>query len=100
MSWYDGAGTELTQNVENSQELLSDGKRFTVKSTLKLQAQSEHHNTVLTCRAKSAAETLVKSAEIKVEVNIGVSSQWLLMLGVCVCAYFGTTSSSSSLLLL
>lgn len=71
MSWYDGSGVEVTQNVENSEELLSDGKRFTVKSTLKLQAKSEHHNTVLTCRAKSAAETMVKSAEITVEVKMG-----------------------------
>lgn len=49
-------------------ELLSDGKRVTVKSTLQIQAQSEHHNTTFTCRAKSAADKASKNAEIKIEV--------------------------------
>lgn len=75
LSWYDGSGTEITgDKVENTTEMLADGKRFTVKSTLRLHAQSEHHNAVLTCRAKSAAETMVKSAEIKVEVTMAAES--------------------------
>lgn len=47
---------------------MSDGKRTTVKSTLKIQAQSEHHNTTFVCRSKSEADKAEKSAEIKVEV--------------------------------
>lgn len=63
-------------------ELLSDGKRFTVKSTLKFQAKSEHHNTTFTCRAKSAADKTAKKAEIKIEV-IGLKRVCFSYLHVC-----------------
>lgn len=59
---------EITAGVESSEELLSDGKRTTVKSTLKIQAQSEQHNTTFKCRSKSEADEVEKSAYIKVEV--------------------------------
>lgn len=69
LSWQDRSGNEITDGVENSQELMSDGKRYTVKSTLKIQAESEHHNSVFTCLAKSAAEKIVKNVEMKIEVS-------------------------------
>lgn len=59
---------KITDGVESSEELLSDGKRTTVKSTLKIQAQSEHHNTTFKCRSISDADKAEQSAEIKVEV--------------------------------
>lgn len=58
----------MTEGVTNSNELLSDGKRTTVKSTLKIRAQSEHHNTTFVCRSKNEADKVEKSAEIKIEV--------------------------------
>lgn len=68
LTWYDDDGDEITDGVEKTEELLSDGKRFTVKSTLKFLAQSEHHNVTFTCRSKSAADKVAKNAEIKIEV--------------------------------
>lgn len=68
LTWYDDDGDEITDGIEKTEELLSDGKRFTVKSTLKLLAQSEHHNATFTCRSKSAADKVAKNAEIKIEV--------------------------------
>lgn len=77
MTWFDGDGDEITEGVEKTEELLSDGKRFTVKSTLRMQAKSEHHNTTLTCRAKSAADKIAKNAEFKIEV-IGLKRLFFL----------------------
>lgn len=68
LTWYDDDGDEIKKGVEKTEELLSDGKRFTVKSTLKFQALSEHHNATYTCRSKSAADKVTKNAEIKIEV--------------------------------
>ncbi|XP_031628454.1 irregular chiasm C-roughest protein-like [Contarinia nasturtii] len=69
LTWFDGNGNEITEGVKKSEELLSDDKRFTVKSTLQMRAQSEHHNMTFTCRAKSAADKTVKTVEIKIEVQ-------------------------------
>lgn len=77
LTWFDGDGDEITEGIEKTEELLSDGKRFTVKSTLRMQAQSEHHNTTLTCRAKSAADKIAKNAEFKIEV-IGLKRLFFL----------------------
>lgn len=82
LTWFDGNGNEITEGVEKTEELLSDGKRFTVKSTLRMQAQSEHHNTTLTCRAKSAADKTAKNAEFKIEV---IGLKWLFFLQFVLC---------------
>lgn len=68
MTWRDGSGSEITDGVEETKELLSDEKRYTVRSTLKLEAQSSHHNTTLSCHAKNDADKTTKIAEIKIEV--------------------------------
>lgn len=70
LTWHDGSGSEITEGVEQTKELLSDGKRYTVKSTLKLQVQSEHHNTTLACHATNAADKATKIADIKLEVIV------------------------------
>lgn len=80
LTWLDGAGNEITEGIAKTQELLSDGKRFTVKSTLQFRAQSEHHNTTFTCRAKSDADKVTKNAEIKIEV---IELNWLFFLFAC-----------------
>lgn len=68
MTWFDGNDDEITKGVEKTEELLSDGKRFTVKSTLKMKAKIEHHNMTFTCQALSDADNVAKEAEIKIEV--------------------------------
>lgn len=77
LTWLDGDGTKINKGVENTEQLLSDGKRFTVTSTLKFQAKSEHHNKTYTCRAKSEADKKAKKAEIKIEV-IGLKRVFFL----------------------
>lgn len=68
LTWFDGDGDEITDGVEKTEELLPDGKLFTVASTLRMRAQSKHHNTTLTCRAKSTFDETAKNAEFKIEV--------------------------------
>lgn len=69
LTWIDGSGTTVTSGIKNVKEPLDDGKRLTAKSTLKLRAQREHHNTTITCQAKSMPDKTVKTAEVKIEVN-------------------------------
>lgn len=76
LTWLDDDGDEITDGVEKTEELLPDGKLFTVTSTLRMRARSEHHNTTVTCRAKSAADKTAKTAEFKIEV-IGLKRLWL-----------------------
>lgn len=65
----------LTTGFKNSKESLSDGKRFTAKSILKIKPQKEHHNKTFTCQAKNLAEKTAKTAQVKFEVNkIGLYS--------------------------
>lgn len=86
MTWFDGDDNEITKDVKKTEELLSDGKRFTVKSTLQFQAKSEHHNMTFTCRSESAADKVAKNAEIKIEV-IGLSLRLIFLIFVrFVCA--------------
>lgn len=69
LTWIDGSGATITSGIKNAKEQLDDGKRFTAKSTLKLKAQREHHNTTITCQAKSMPDKTIKTAEVKIEVN-------------------------------
>ncbi|XP_055303377.1 irregular chiasm C-roughest protein-like [Sitodiplosis mosellana] len=69
LTWLDSDGNPITEGVEKTKELLPDGKLFTVKSTLRMPAKSEHHNKTLTCRARSAADKTAKKAYFKIEVQ-------------------------------
>lgn len=85
LTWFDQSGDEITEGVEKTEELLSDGKRFTVKSTLQFEAQSEHHNVTFTCRAKSAADKTGKNVEIKIEV-IGLNHLCFFFFLILICS--------------
>ena len=50
-------------------EELSDGRRFTAKSILKLTPRKDHHNTTFTCQAQNTAERTHRSAKLKLEVS-------------------------------
>ncbi|XP_018325250.1 irregular chiasm C-roughest protein isoform X2 [Agrilus planipennis] len=69
ITWIDGHGNVLTDGIEYIVEELSDGRRFTAKSILKLTPKKEHHNTTFTCQAQNTAERTHRSAKLSLEVK-------------------------------
>ncbi|XP_057658367.1 irregular chiasm C-roughest protein-like [Diorhabda carinulata] len=69
ITWIDGLGNVMSDGIENIVEKLSDGKRFTAKSILKLTPRKVHHNTTFTCQAQNTAERTHRSAKLKLEVK-------------------------------
>ncbi|XP_017009219.2 irregular chiasm C-roughest protein [Drosophila takahashii] len=69
ITWIDGLGTVLTDNIEYTVIPLPDQRRFTAKSVLRLTPKKEHHNTNFTCQAQNTADRTYRSAKIRVEVK-------------------------------
>ncbi|CAH1984755.1 unnamed protein product [Acanthoscelides obtectus] len=69
ITWIDGLGNVLTDGIEYIVEKLSDGRRYTAKSILKLTPRKIHHNTTFTCQAQNTAERTHRSAKLKLEVK-------------------------------
>ncbi|VEN37949.1 unnamed protein product [Callosobruchus maculatus] len=69
ITWIDGLGNVLTDGIEYIVEKLSDGRRYTAKSILKLTPRKVHHNTTFTCQAQNTAERTHRSAKLKLEVK-------------------------------
>ncbi|KAH8286968.1 hypothetical protein KR054_000110 [Drosophila jambulina] len=69
ITWIDGLGNVLTDNIEYSVIPLPDLRRFTAKSVLRLTPKKEHHNTSFTCQAQNTADRTYRSARIRVEVK-------------------------------
>lgn len=69
ITWIDGHGNVLTDNIDYIVEPLSDGRRFTAKSVLKLMPRKHHHNTTFTCQAQNAADRTYRSAKLKLQVK-------------------------------
>ncbi|XP_058812537.1 irregular chiasm C-roughest protein-like [Topomyia yanbarensis] len=69
MTWIDGLGNVLTSGIEYMKEPLSDARRFTAKSILKLTPKKEHHNTTFTCQAQNTADRTYRSVRLKLEVK-------------------------------
>lgn len=70
ITWIDGDGNVITDNIDYSTQLLPDMRRSTAKSILKLIPKMEHHNKNFTCQAQNTADRTYRSAKIKLEVNI------------------------------
>ncbi|EDW81947.2 uncharacterized protein Dwil_GK25392 [Drosophila willistoni] len=69
ITWIDGLGNVLTENIENTVIPLPDLRRYTAKSLLRLTPKKEHHNTNFTCQAQNTADRTYRSAKIRVEVK-------------------------------
>ncbi|EDV45700.1 irregular chiasm C-roughest protein [Drosophila erecta] len=69
ITWIDGLGTVLTDNIEYTVIPLPDQRRFTAKSVLRLTPKKEHHNTNFSCQAQNTADRTYRSAKIRVEVK-------------------------------
>ncbi|XP_053950749.1 irregular chiasm C-roughest protein [Anastrepha ludens] len=69
ITWIDGLGNVLTKGIEYVKEPLSDSRRITAKSILKLAPKKEHHNTTFTCQAQNTADRTYRSAKILIEVK-------------------------------
>ncbi|KAH8291690.1 hypothetical protein KR018_005604, partial [Drosophila ironensis] len=69
ITWIDGLGNVLTDNIEYTVIPLPDLRRYTAKSVLRLTPKKEHHNTNFTCQAQNTADRTYRSAKIRVEVK-------------------------------
>ncbi|XP_018796592.1 PREDICTED: irregular chiasm C-roughest protein [Bactrocera latifrons] len=69
ITWIDGLGNVLTKGIEYVKEPLSDSRRITAKSILKLVPKKEHHNTTFTCQAQNTADRTYRAAKILIEVK-------------------------------
>ncbi|XP_031627959.1 irregular chiasm C-roughest protein-like isoform X2 [Contarinia nasturtii] len=69
ITWIDGLGNVLTTGIDYMKEPLSDSRRVTAKSILKLTPKKEHHNTTFTCQAQNTADRSYRAAKLKLEVK-------------------------------
>lgn len=69
LTWVDGSGNSITHGIEYISQPMSDIKRSSVRSILKLSPQRHHHNTTFSCQSHNQADRNFKIAEIKLEVN-------------------------------
>lgn len=69
ITWIDGFGNVINDNIEYLAESLPDGRRFNARSILKLTPKKEHHNTTFTCQAQNQAERTYRSAKLTLEVK-------------------------------
>ncbi|CAB0007579.1 unnamed protein product [Nesidiocoris tenuis] len=69
ITWLDGHGSVLTDNIEYLTEVMPDGRRYNAKSILKLTPRREHHNTTFSCQAQNQAERAHRTARLRLEVK-------------------------------
>lgn len=69
ITWLDGFGNVIHDNIEYTTVPLSDLRRHTAKSVLRFIPKREHHNTNFTCQAQNTADRNYRSARIRVDVR-------------------------------
>jgi hypothetical protein len=70
LTWIDGNGNVLREDIEQFFEPLPDQpKLVTVRSILKLKPTKEHNNMTITCQAQNMADRTYRSARLKLEVK-------------------------------
>uniref|UniRef100_A0A1B6DD38 Ig-like domain-containing protein n=1 Tax=Clastoptera arizonana TaxID=38151 RepID=A0A1B6DD38_9HEMI len=69
ITWIDGLGNVIMDGIDNVIDRLSDDRRFTTKSILKLTPKKEHHNTTFTCQAQNTADRTYRSAKLRLAVK-------------------------------
>ncbi|XP_050679568.1 irregular chiasm C-roughest protein-like [Leptidea sinapis] len=69
ITWVDNEGGVLSQGVTYTVEEMSDGRRFTARSTLRLRPRRSHHNQTFTCQAQNTADRAYKSAVVRLKVQ-------------------------------
>ncbi|ALC48823.1 kirre [Drosophila busckii] len=67
ITWIDGLGNVLT--AESFFEPLTDSRRVTTRSVLKLTPKKKYHNTTITCQAQNTADRTYRSAKVLLEVK-------------------------------
>uniref|UniRef100_A0A1A9WL55 Ig-like domain-containing protein n=1 Tax=Glossina brevipalpis TaxID=37001 RepID=A0A1A9WL55_9MUSC len=69
ITWIDGFGDVLTENIEYTVIPLPNLRKFTAKSVLRLTPKKEYHNMNFTCQAQNTADRTYRSVKIRVEVK-------------------------------
>ncbi|XP_066905947.1 irregular chiasm C-roughest protein [Halyomorpha halys] len=69
ITWIDGLGNVLKDNIENIVDSMPDKRRYNSRSILKLIPKKEHHNTTFVCQAQNQAERTYRSAKLRLQVK-------------------------------
>ncbi|XP_045457290.1 irregular chiasm C-roughest protein-like [Melitaea cinxia] len=69
ITWVDNDGGVLNQGVTYTAELMTDGRRYIARSTLRLRPRRQHHDQTYTCQAQNTADRAYKAASIKLKVK-------------------------------
>ncbi|CAH0718484.1 unnamed protein product, partial [Brenthis ino] len=69
ITWVDNDGGVLSQGVTYTVELMSDGRRYTARSALRLRPRRQNHDQTYTCQAQNTADRAYKAATIKLKVQ-------------------------------
>ncbi|XP_011293010.2 irregular chiasm C-roughest protein [Musca domestica] len=69
ITWIDGFGNVITDNIDYTIIPMPDLRRYTAKSVLRLTPKKEHHNTTFTCQAQNTADRTYRSAKIRIDVK-------------------------------
>ncbi|GBP06471.1 Irregular chiasm C-roughest protein [Eumeta japonica] len=70
ITWVDGEGGVLSENVVYTVQPMLDGRRFTARSILRLRPRRHHDKQNLTCQAQNTADRAYRSATIKLEEHL------------------------------
>ncbi|XP_022125300.2 irregular chiasm C-roughest protein-like [Pieris rapae] len=69
ITWVDNEGGVLNQGVTYAVEEMSDGRRYTARSILRLRPRRQHHNQTFICQAQNTADRAYKATTIKIKVQ-------------------------------
>ncbi|XP_049882142.1 irregular chiasm C-roughest protein-like isoform X2 [Pectinophora gossypiella] len=69
ITWVDGNGVVIKENVQNKVEMLPDGHRATTRSVLRLTPTKEHHNQTITCQTQNTADRAPRVTTVHIEVR-------------------------------
>ncbi|CAK1549214.1 unnamed protein product [Leptosia nina] len=69
ITWVDSDGGVLSQGVTYAVEEMSDGRRYTARSVLRLRPRRQHHNQTFVCQAQNTADRAYKATTIKIKVQ-------------------------------
>ncbi|XP_075987814.1 irregular chiasm C-roughest protein-like [Anticarsia gemmatalis] len=82
ITWVDNDGGVLTHGVNYTVEAMSDRRRFTARSVLRLRPRRHHHNQTLTCQAQNTADRAYRSVTVKLQVQYAPKVRMFVKSGV------------------
>ncbi|XP_022828784.1 irregular chiasm C-roughest protein-like [Spodoptera litura] len=82
ITWVDNDGGVLTHGVNYTVVPMSDNRRFTARSVLRLRPRRHHHNQTLTCQAQNTADRAYRAVTIKLQVQYAPKVRMFVKSGI------------------